>query len=313
MDLEALEEIKNKIEKSEISHKNHRKRYIRIKEKLDKPTNWHLLDKSILYNDIENLYIKLNYKTSQNFLTNFYKTFFKHSSGDIGLIVSEDSTIYPFSKNEIKALKYKIITRNLRLLNYEIVNYFTNCFKALSGYIVHANKKDTKPIKPRVLEEKNETVSTPIPSQEEVKNIFQTKNIVDIFGKECKFIDDSIVFWDGENIPIHHYKKILSKIHKPKEICYVSKNRLNYFQNKLIQIFNMTYYNDHEDSDEKIKELIREKHPKHIIIISSDADFIQISKYFTRKNHQVTFISNSNNFKRIFMTMDTNSNLLLFK
>ncbi|MEN8303737.1 MAG: NYN domain-containing protein [Campylobacterota bacterium] len=117
----------------------------------------------------------------------------------------------------------------------------------------------------------------------------------------------NLILWDIENISHREIDNILDRIYKRGLIYCVSVQPLS---QKVVDILypyillhRIKVVVDHEDSDEKIKELIREHYMafKQITIVSSDSDFTPIIKMVLGKGKDVKVIAKDNHKKRMLM------------
>ena len=116
----------------------------------------------------------------------------------------------------------------------------------------------------------------------------------------------SLVIWDAENISLRYVKQIkhLAKF-TPYKRYAISKMPLSEKQERLLTQEGFTLFEHYPFSaDAKIVELIR-RHQlyTHLMLITSDSDFVPSVKRFLLKRH-VQWIMQDENKKRICMYMN---------
>ena len=113
----------------------------------------------------------------------------------------------------------------------------------------------------------------------------------------------SILIWDLENMPFRDFGRIISKLdYTPEKAHIVSSQKLG---KQLRSKIKKRFFQLHDglgDSDRKIKQIMNILSlNEEFIIISSDADFINISKELLKQDKKVTFIVHDSKKKRIMM------------
>ncbi|MDD3505857.1 MAG: NYN domain-containing protein [Sulfurimonas sp.] len=120
------------------------------------------------------------------------------------------------------------------------------------------------------------------------------------------FIPHSLLVWDVENISVRYLNRIKNLARfTPQKRYALSKKPLSLKQERLLAREGFTLFEHYPlSADEKIVELIHRHHLyTHMILISSDSDFVPSVKRFLTKRH-VQWIMQDENKKRICMYMN---------
>lgn len=126
---------------------------------------------------------------------------------------------------------------------------------------------------------------------------------------------NSILLWDLENIPFSKLKEIkrVSKF-TPDKLYVITKQKLGEKKRNWIESNYFKILDKHKTiSDDKLIRVLK-MHMlyEHLIIVSSDSDFVNSVKRFLDQNNSVQWILTDVNKKRIIMNMDISNPRLKF-
>ena len=107
----------------------------------------------------------------------------------------------------------------------------------------------------------------------------------------------NLILWDIENISFKNLDAIFSKLNVIDKLYIVSVNNISEFKRaelkKSFNHFNIEIVTGHDDSDQKIIDLIKEEYEsyKKVTIISSDTDFVNTINFVLDEGKEVKIIA----------------------
>ena len=295
----------NKINRENLSENN---KIINIKPKkeINKeeiievfPENTHLIIfdmRFLLFSDIPTIVSKLN-KSNKIYLIKPTpkKSRHKISNEDIYLLNQKESKI----DKKVKKLQKK---HNLEYIVVKNPNDYINGLKI--------ENKDYKLI--TIINNVNLRTSTKIknksPHREKKKKRINTFEL-ESKGKTKVIKFSNLILWDIENIAYSQIDRIFNKLNYFGKLYIVSVEEISKKGLKKIAPFLAKYdieiITGHDDSDEKIKDIILDEHSqfKKVTVISNDTDFIPILNNVLEQDKKIKVIMKDIHKKGMIMRL----------
>jgi len=251
---------------------------------------------------------KLSHRKEQIFL--------KLENDKVFLVMHDGKLNNPFTDKEQKQLVKLYKNKRVELLNIFSKKSLTlsEKIKVTFGEWLNKSKKFINNLFSNGNNNKNdETVEDKPPLI--IRTVKNIKAKIPKSFKKRKTKEKSLLVWDVENIYLHKYIDIFNKLgYHPEKIFTVAKYELNESNSNIAKKINATHISGHIDSDDRIREILKEqrKNYKEAIIVSSDAGFLKIAQYLINAKKEVKFIATNHNKKRLIMKGNLSDNKLNF-
>ena len=218
---------------------------------------------------------------------------------------------------------WQLIQNYLKSIRKNTYTYYKNTIKTMMGFLssitfpikAHKDKSDegnTKltPVQNSILCESPAHLFSRIklPTIQEIKQIRQIQ-------QQKK----NLILWDIENISYRHIDTVLHHADAVGDLMIISVSPLGKKQTynlfPYVLLYGITIHTDHEDSDEKLIELLNKYYRSYnmITIVSSDTDFVHPIKRVLRKKKRVQVIVRDSQKRGMLMRLKLDNEYLTIK